>query len=176
VVKPSYADLRPRYSRQSRWNCGSPPELSICQRQFAPRPAGRQDRRGSRAQNPLHEKLWRRYSFRPLERQVAIPPRCETSRPSACRTLGLSVEVVLTAGDPTFSRRFTDLPDDSSLCPNCIPELAQQQLQMLVLQLLLVFVFFVTIPVFLRKISRQDHLRATTPDLGRYTATRRATS
>ncbi len=55
---------------------------------------------------------WRRYSSRPIERQVAIPPRCEPPLPSACRALGLSVGVVGKFSQPVTLHSQDDLPDE----------------------------------------------------------------
>jgi hypothetical protein len=73
----------------------------------------------SRALLPRHPLLpvlrkfpWRRYSSRPLERQVAIPPRCEPPLPSACRALGLSVGVVGKFSQPVTLHSQDDLPDE----------------------------------------------------------------
>ena len=55
---------------------------------------------------------WRRYSSRPIERQVAIPPRCEPPLPNACRALGLSIGVVVKFSQPVTPHSQNDLSDE----------------------------------------------------------------
>jgi hypothetical protein len=55
---------------------------------------------------------WRRYSSRPIERQVAIPPRCEPPLPNASRARGLSVGVVVKFSQPVTQHSQNDLPDE----------------------------------------------------------------
>jgi len=60
----------------------------------------------------LRNSRGRRYSSRPTERLVAIPPRCEPPLPNACRAIGLSVGVVVKFSQAATQHSQSDSPDE----------------------------------------------------------------